>query len=40
MALKTADEAVAIQKRNGIVEGYRRLRLTVRGKPLKRNVYG
>ena len=36
VALKTADEAVAIQKRDGIVEGYRRLGLTVRGRGLKR----
>ncbi|HEY1122251.1 MAG TPA: hypothetical protein VGE67_11655 [Haloferula sp.] len=32
VALKTSDEAVAIQKRDGIVEGYRRLGLTVRGR--------
>ena len=36
VALKTSDEAVAIQKRDGIVEGYRRLGLTVRGKGLPR----
>lgn len=36
VALKTADEAVAIQKRDGIVEGYRKLGLTVRGRGLKR----
>lgn len=36
VALKTADEAVAIQKRDGIVEGYRRLGLTVRGKGIAR----
>jgi hypothetical protein len=36
VALKTADEAVAIQKRDGIVEGYRRLGLTVRGRGLTR----
>lgn len=36
VALKTADEAVAVQKRDGIVEGYRRLGLTVRGRGLKR----
>ncbi|WP_193211442.1 hypothetical protein [Luteolibacter marinus] len=32
VALKTADEAVAIQKRDGILEGYRKIGLTVRGK--------
>ena len=36
VALKTDDEAVAIQKRDGIVEGYRRLGLTVRGKGLRK----
>lgn len=36
VALKTADEVVAIQKRDGIVEGYRRLGLTVRGRALSR----
>lgn len=36
VALKTADEAEAIQKRDGIVEGYRKLGLTVRGRGLKR----
>ena len=37
VALKTSDEAVAIQKRDGIVEGYRRLGLTVRGRGLPRS---
>ena len=36
VALKTADEAAAIQKRDGIVEAYRRIGLTVRGRGLKR----
>jgi hypothetical protein len=36
VALKTADEAVAIQKRDGIVEGYRRLGLTVRTRSQRR----
>jgi hypothetical protein len=36
VALKTADEAVAIQKRDGIVEGYRRLGLSVRGRAIAR----
>ncbi|RYD84606.1 MAG: hypothetical protein EOP84_05050 [Verrucomicrobiaceae bacterium] len=36
VALKTSDEAVAIQKRDAIVEGYRRLGLTVRGRGIKR----
>lgn len=36
VALKTADESVAIQKRDGIVEGYRRLGLVVRGKSLRK----
>lgn len=34
--LRTADEKVAIQKRDGIVEGYRRIGLTVRGRALPR----
>lgn len=38
VALKTADEAAAIQKRDGIVEAYRRLGLTVRGRGLNRGV--
>jgi hypothetical protein len=37
VALKTSDEVVAIQKRDGIVEGYRRLGLTVRGRGLSRS---
>jgi transcriptional regulator with XRE-family HTH domain len=37
VALKTADEAAAIQKRDGIVEAYRKLGLTVRGRGLKRS---
>ncbi len=37
VALKTSDEVVAIQKRDGIVEGYRRLGLTVRGRGLQRS---
>lgn len=36
VALKTANEAAAIQKRDGIVEAYRRIGLTVRGRGLKR----
>jgi hypothetical protein len=36
VALKTADEAAAIQKRDGIVEAYQRLGLTVRGRALGR----
>ena len=37
VALKTSDETVAIQKRDGIVEGYRRLGLTVRGRVQRRS---
>jgi transcriptional regulator with XRE-family HTH domain len=36
VALKTADEAAAIQKRDGIVEAYRKLGLTVRGRGLRK----